>query len=186
MIQRIFQKIYYKIKGISPEQLTLEANLKAGMKVGKNCYGLLGCTIDYAHSWLIEIGDDVIFAPQVYLLAHDTSTKRSLDYTRIGKIKIGNNCFIGARAFIMPGVTIGDNSIVGAGSIVSKSVPANVVVAGNPAKVICTVAAYEAKLKATFDVSPKFGEAYTLDFSITATMKQEMIDTMDNAIGFVK
>lgn len=186
MIQRIFQKIYYKLKGISPEQLTLKANLKAGMKVGKNCYGLIGCTIDYAHSWLIEIGDDVVFAPQVYLLAHDTSTKRCLDYTRIGKIKIGNNCFIGARAFIMPGVTIGENTIVGAGSIVSKSVPANVVVAGNPAKVICTVAEYEAKLKATFDSSPKFGEEYTLDFSITATMKHEMIDRMDNAIGFVK
>ncbi|WP_396146801.1 acyltransferase [Flavobacterium sp.] len=186
MIQRIIQKIYYKIKGITPEQLTLEANIKAGMKVGKNCYGLIGCTIDYAHSWLIEIGDDVVFAPQVYLLAHDTSTKRSLDYTRIGKIKIGNNCFIGARAFIMPGVTIGDNSIVGAGSIVSKSVPADVVVAGNPARIICTVAEYETKLKSTFETSPKFGEEYTLDFSITDAMKQEMIEKMENTVGFVK
>ncbi|GAB3711940.1 acyltransferase [Flavobacterium koreense] len=186
MIQRIIQKIYYKIKGITPEQLTLEANINAGMQVGKNCYGLIGCTIDYAHSWLIEIGDDVVFAPQVYLLAHDTSTKRSLDYTRIGKIKIGNNCFIGARAFIMPGVTIGDNSIVGAGSIVSKSVPADVVVAGNPARIICTVAEYETKLKLTFETSPKFGEEYTLDFSITDAMKQEMIEKMENTVGFVK
>ena len=186
MIQRIFRKIYYKVKGITPEQLTLEANLKAGMKVGKNCFGLQGCTIDYAHSWLIEIGDDVIFAPQVYLLAHDTSTKRSLNYTRIGKIKIGNNCFIGARAFIMPGVTIGDNSIIGVGSIVSKSIPVNVVAAGNPAKVICTVAEYETKLKLSFDTSPKFGGEYTLDGSITEAMKNEMIEKMDNAIGFVK
>lgn len=186
MIQRIFQKIYYKLIGISSEQLTLEANLKAGMKVGKNCYGLQGCTIDYAHSWLIEIGDDVVFAPQVYLLAHDTSTKRSLNYTRIGKIKIGNNCFIGARAFIMPGVTIGHNSIVGAGSIVSKSVPPNVVVAGNPARVICTIAEYETKLKSTFEGAPKFGEEYTLEFSISDTMKYEMIEKMENSVGFVK
>lgn len=186
MIQRIIKKIFYKLKGISPEQLTLEANLKAGMKVGKNCYGLIGCTIDYAHAWLIEIGDDVVFAPQVYLLAHDTSTKRSLGSTRIGKIKIGNNCFIGARAFIMPGVTIGDNSIVGAGSLVAKSVPENVVVAGNPARIICTIAEYEAKLKATFAVAPKFGEDYTLDFAITDAMKQEMIAALEDSVGFVK
>lgn len=186
MIRRIFKKIYYKVKGISPEQLTLEANLKAGLKVGKNCHGLIGCTIDFAHSWLIEIGDDVIFAPQVYLLAHDTSTKRALGYTRIGKIKIGNNCFIGARAFIMPGVTIGDNSIIGAGSIVSKSIPTNVVAVGNPAKVICTVEEYQNKSKNSFKNSPKFDEKYTLDSAISEGMKQEMIEKMSNGIGYVK
>ena len=91
MINKIIKKIYYKLNGISNEQLTLDANISAGMKVGKNCSGLIGCTLDYGHCWLIEIGDNVVFAPQVYLLAHDTSTKRSLNYTRIGKIKIGNN-----------------------------------------------------------------------------------------------
>jgi maltose O-acetyltransferase len=109
-----------------------------------------------------------------------------LNYTRIGKIKIGNNCFIGARAFIMPGVIIGHNSIVGAGSIVSKSVPPNVVVAGNPARVICTIAEYETKLKSTFEGAPKFGEEYTLEFSISDTMKHEMIEKMENSVGFVK
>ncbi|WP_347548672.1 hypothetical protein ABFG93_14175 [Pseudalkalibacillus hwajinpoensis] len=80
--------------------------------MGKNCHGLAGCTIDYAHCWLIEIGDNVTFAPQAYLLAHDASTKRYLDYTKIAKIKIGNNVFIGARALIMPEVSIGKNTIV--------------------------------------------------------------------------
>ena len=77
-----------------------------------------------------------------YLLAHDASTKRYLDYTKIAKIKIEDNAFIGARALIMPGVTIGKNAIVAAGSIVTKSVPEGYVVGGNPAKVIAKTEDY--------------------------------------------
>ena len=186
LIKRIFYAIYYKLKGISPEELSVAANIKAGMKVGKNCWGLVNCTIDHAHCWLIEIGDNVVFAPQVYLLAHDTSTKKSIEYTRVGKIKIGNNCFIGARVLIMPGVHIGDNTIIGAGSILVKSIPENVVAAGNPAKIICTIAEYETKIKSNFESSPKFGNEYTLSSSIANSMKQEMIDKTENSIGFVK
>lgn len=119
---------------ISPEELTVQACLEKGMKVGNNCHGLAACTIDYAHCWLIEIGENVTFAPQVYLLAHDASTKRHLDYTKIAKIKIGNNVFVGARALIMPGVTIGENAIIAAGSIVTKSVPPGTVVGGESSK----------------------------------------------------
>lgn len=186
MIKKIINAVLYKIKGISNEQLTLEANVKNGMKVGKNCSGLLGCTIDYTHSWLIEIGNDVVFAPQVYLLAHDTSTKKSLGYTRIGKLKIEDNCFIGARCLIMPGVTIGKNSIIGSGSIVTKSIPENVVAAGNPAKIICTLQEYEAKCKEKFQNSPVFEKEYTMYYNISDAMKQEMIDKMNNDIGFVR
>ena len=57
----------------------------------------------------------------------------------IKNVKIGNNCFIGAKAIILPGVSIGDNVIVGAGSVVTKNIPSNVVVAGNPAKIIMSI-----------------------------------------------
>ncbi|WP_241768436.1 acyltransferase [Mesobacillus subterraneus] len=96
------------------------------MRVGKNCHGLAASTIDVAHCWLIEIGDHVTFAPQVYLLAHDASTKKYLDYTKIAKIIIKDHAFIGARALIMPGVTIGENAIVAAGSVVTKQYPIDV------------------------------------------------------------
>jgi maltose O-acetyltransferase len=56
------------------------------MKVGLNCHGLAGSTIDVAHCWLIEIGNNVTFAPQAYLLAHDASTKRHINYTKIAKV----------------------------------------------------------------------------------------------------
>lgn len=185
MINKIYKSIVYKLKGISNEQLSLRANIREGMKVGKNVYGIEGCTIDHGHCWLIEVGDNVVLAPQVYLLAHDTSTKKSVGYVRVGKIKIGNNCFIGARALIMPGVEIGENTIVGAGSIVTRSFPANVVVAGNPAKVICTLDEYKTKLEGYAEILPKFGVEYTLGENITAEMKGEMINEIDK-FGFTK
>lgn len=70
------------------------------------------------------------------MIAHDASTKRLLGYTRIGKIDIRENCFIGDSAIILPNITIGPNSIVGAGAVVTNNVAANTVVAGNPARVV--------------------------------------------------
>ena len=55
-----------------------------------------------------------------------------------GKVCVGNNVYIGANAQLMPGVTVGNNVLIAAGSIVTKSVPDNVVVGGNPARIICT------------------------------------------------
>lgn len=185
MINRILNKIFNIIRGISNEELSFQANLKAGLRVGKNVYGLQGAIIDHGSCWLIEIGDDVIFAPQVYLLAHDTSTKKTTGYVKIGKIKLGNHCFIGARAFIMPGVELGDYCIVGAGSVVTKSFPSRTVIAGNPAKVICTLEEYEKKLETEIHELPLFGEEYTLSGDVTPDMKQEMIDKITR-FGFTK
>ena len=184
MIKKIANKIRKLWYGISNEQLSLEANIKEGMKVGKNVSGLINCTIDYSHCWLIEIGNNVVFAPQVYLLAHDTSTKQSTGYVRVGKLEIGDNCFIGARAFIMPGVKLGKNCIVGAASVVTKSFPDNSVIAGNPAKFICSVEEYEQKCKLMWENSPIFSEEYILG-NITPEKKQEMVDKIEK-FGFVK
>ena len=167
------------------EEIWLEDYINAGLKLGKNVSIQPEVTFDISHAWLIEIGDNVILAPQVYLLAHDTSTKMKTSYVKIGKIKIGNNCFVGARAFIMPGVEIGACSIVGAGSVVTKSFPERVVIAGNPAKIICSVEEYEQKLEKELQDLPKFGSEYTLHGGVTAEMKQEMINKIER-FGFVK
>ncbi|OJU75783.1 MAG: hypothetical protein BGO09_12265 [Bacteroidetes bacterium 47-18] len=160
--------------GKSNEQLSVDACIAAGMKVGSNVYGLINCTIDYGSCWLIEIGDNVMFGPEVYLLSHDTSTKRFVNYTRVGKIIIGRNVFVGARVFIMPNVTIGENSIIGSCSVVTRDVPPNVVVAGNPARVITTVEAYRKKIEEEFERSPKFDSSYTLPGGITPDKVRQM------------
>lgn len=95
--------------------------------------------------YLVTIGDNCQITMGVRLFTHgggQVMRKFYPDFDAFGKIRIGNNVYIGNNSLIMPGVTIGDNCLVGAGSVVSKSVPAGMVVAGVPAKIICTVEEY--------------------------------------------
>ncbi len=80
----------------------------------------------------IHIGDESQVLNGAMILSHDACRRLKTD-TYIGK-----NCIIGIRAIILPGVTIGDSSIVAAGGVISKDVPPNSIVAGNPAKIIKT------------------------------------------------
>lgn len=106
------------------------------MVVGKNFNRMHGVILDDSHCWLITVGDNVTMAPRVHILAHDASTCHHLGYARIGRVDIGDNVFIGADAVVLPGVSIGSDSVIGANSTVTKSIPSGVVAAGNPAKVI--------------------------------------------------
>jgi maltose O-acetyltransferase len=116
------------------ERYIVENLKKKGLKVGSNFHMQQGCIIDGSHCNHIEIGNDVSFAPNVHILAHDASTWWFLEHTRVANTTIGNKVFIGAGSIIMPGVTIGNEVIIGAGSVVTKDVPDNCVYAGNPAK----------------------------------------------------
>ena len=78
----------------------------------------------------IHIGDETCVLNGAMILAHDACRSLKAD-TYIGK-----NCVIGVRSIVLPGVTVGDSSIVAAGGIVTKDVPPNTIVAGNPAKII--------------------------------------------------
>lgn len=116
--------------------------IKKGLKVGEGFSRQGRSIIDKNFVDLITIGNYVTLAPRSYILAHDASTKKSLNYTKIGKVVIGDNVFLGAGSIVLPGVKIGDNVIVGAGSVVSKDVSSNIVVAGNPAKEIMKYSKY--------------------------------------------
>ena len=87
----------------------------------------------------IEIGDNVMIGPNVSIITagHPVSPKcrlKGLQYN--ADVKIGNNVWIGAGVNVLPGVTIGDNSVIGAGAVVTKDIPSNVVAVGNPARVL--------------------------------------------------
>ena len=105
-----------------------------------------------AYANRITIGEQTTISAGVFILVHDYSVGTAIrsirpitpgDMPRIlSEVKIGNNCFIGARTIILPGTTIGDNTIIGAGSVVKGNIPAGVIVAGNPARIIKTTEEY--------------------------------------------
>ena len=93
--------------------------------------------------YLIEIGDDCLLSFGITFLTHDGSIRTSHFlrpecglFSQFGRIKIGKRRFIGCHVIIMPGVTIGDEYVIGAESIVTKSIPDGEVWAGNPARFI--------------------------------------------------
>ncbi len=90
-LNRFLRKVYHRLFRLNP----LKDHIKRGLVVGKNFNILHDVIIDFSHAWHIECGDDVTLAPRVHVLAHDASTKFHLNYSRIGKIKIGNRVFIG-------------------------------------------------------------------------------------------
>jgi len=102
------------------------------MDLHPSCTFSLSAKFDKTNPRGIHVGENSYVAFDVVLLAHDMS-RGTRAHTRIGR-----NCFIGGRSLILPGITIGDNAIVGAGSVVTRDVPSNTIVAGNPARVIRT------------------------------------------------
>ena len=157
-----------------------------GLKVGKDFCRMHGTVLDPSHCWLIKIGDNVTLAPRVHVLAHDASLVNHLGYARIGTVIIGDNVFVGADSVILPNVTIGDNSIIGANSTVSRDIPANVVAAGSPAKVICSLDDYLDKNRQLMKSNPIYGEDYTLRRNITPEKKKQQFDELKGKYGFVK
>ena len=104
---------------------------------GDNVYANFHLTlVDDTH---IYVGSNTMFAPNVTVAtaAHPIEPSlREAAYQYNLPVHIGKNCWIGAGALIMPGVTIGDNTVIGAGSVVTKDIPANVVAVGNPCRVM--------------------------------------------------
>ena len=145
MIKRVFNAIKRRIKGISGEEVQHQWLLDHGLIVGSHvdCFSWNG--IDAQYPGLITIGDYVTIASNVKLLAHDAGLGYLTRSTRVGVIEIGNHCFIGAGSIILPNIRIGEWSVIGAGSVVTKDVPPHSVVAGTPARFICTTEEYKEK-----------------------------------------
>lgn len=103
------------------------------VKIGKNVIVMNGCLMMAAGG--INIGDETQIAANVQLISnnHDLEDRNVITCK---PVNIGKRVWIGAGATILPGVTIGDNSVVGAGSVVTKDIPADTIVAGNPARFI--------------------------------------------------
>lgn len=116
-----------------------------GMHLGSDVWLPASTWIDPDYCFLISIGDHCGFGEECLILAHDAQMDEFLDAARIGQVTIHESCHIGARTVILPGVVIGPKTIVGANSVVTRSLPPDTVCAGNPAKVICSLEDYLSK-----------------------------------------
>lgn len=130
-----------KLLGRIGKNFTIEQSFKCdygyNIRLGENFYANYNCIfLDCAE---VLIGDNVMLAPNVsiYTAGHPVDAERrnsGLEYAI--PVKIGNNVWVGGNVVINPGVTIGDNSVIGSGSVVTRDIPANVIAAGNPCRVI--------------------------------------------------
>jgi acetyltransferase-like isoleucine patch superfamily enzyme len=137
MFKRFLKKFLIKI-GLISEVTKGETEPK--YKIGNVKYN--NSHIDTLVPQLIEIGDNFVSAPGSIILAHDASLFRHTGYYRVERTVIGNDVFLGANAVILPGIKVGDGSIIGAGAVVTRNVEPYTVVAGNPAKFVCSVDEY--------------------------------------------
>ena len=154
MIKKLINRILY------PNTCSRERYIrylkKAGVTVGERCviYSPKETMIDLQRPHMLSIGDHVLITRGVTILTHDYSRAVFYDLPAYGNVgeagitRIGNNVFIGMNATILMGAQIGDNSIVGAGAVVSGVFPPDSVIAGNPARVVATLETFYRNRKA--------------------------------------
>jgi acetyltransferase-like isoleucine patch superfamily enzyme len=155
-----------------------------GMKIGRNVVVMDAVRFDHAYPWLIEIEDDCRISHGVRILAHDASSHKDLGVTRLGRVRILHDTFIGERAIILPGVTIGPRAMVAAGSVVSRDFGEGVLVAGNPARIY---GQYDEYLARTRDACSSARVVDLADIDSGRESPEDILAAMDRAQAvFVK
>lgn len=186
MLSRLFA-FALRVKG-SMDRARVEqrwAGLRSqGMHIGNDVWLPASTWIDSDYCFLISIGDHCGFGEECHILAHDAQMDEFLDAGRVGRVAIHSSCHIGARTVILPGVEIGPRTIVGANSVVSKSLPPDTVCAGSPARVICRLDDYLEKHRRQIEGGPVFPYVNRLlTTEERTTMKAALKETGGYMIG---
>jgi len=137
----LFQRLQIKLLEKASDKMKIKYLRRHGMKIGNDCH--VNTMSFSTEPYLIEIGNHVAIAAGTDFITHDGAIwcfREELTNADIfGKIKIGNNVFIGNNCTILPNTIVGDNCIIGAGSIVRGQFPDNSVIMGNPAKTVISM-----------------------------------------------
>jgi maltose O-acetyltransferase len=156
-----------------------------GMSIGKDVCLPASTWVDSTHCYLINIGDHCGFGDGCLILAHDAQMDEYLDATRVGRVVIHPSCHIGARTVILAGVEIGPRTIVGAASVVAKSLPPDTVCAGNPAKVVCTLDEYLEKHRERLAKVPKFQFVTHGIGDLSPEARAELVAAVQNGTAYI-
>lgn len=152
------------------------ANLQAaGMHIGQGVNMPASTWIDASHAYLIHIGDWCGFGEQCLILAHDAQMAEFLDVRLIDRVVLNESCHFGSRTVILPGVEVGPRTIVGANSVVSRSLPPDTVCAGVPAKVIGSLDDYLARHRRRLAGVARFPWADYNPDTLTAARRAEVL-----------
>jgi len=157
-----------------------------GLELGVGTHISRPLYIDQLHPWLIRIDDYVTLGPYVAIITHDTSLVQHTGRTRLGRVVLGKRVYVGVGAILLPGTTIGVDSVIAAGAVVHGQVPPGSLAMGNPAK-ISPVKAVAAWQRASAKRAPHWPHAgWTIFSGITEARKREQRDALANGVsGYV-
>lgn len=170
LLKRDIKSFYFKnIKHYTEREIYINHLRKVGMNIGEECY-IFSDKIETAEPYLVTLGNHVTISAHVMFATHDASANFYLKDTSdiYGRITVGDYVFIGMGSILLPGVSIGNHSIIAAGAVVTKSFSEEgVVIAGNPAKIIAKVEDLKEKNKyrklMTWGMSFEEKKAYLLE-----------------------
>lgn len=135
--EEILSQLFGRMGGSVFVEPTFRCDYGYNIYVGENFYANFDCV--FLDVCTITIGDNCLLAPgvHIYTATHPLDATERKSALELGKpVSIGHNVWIGGRAVINPGVTIGDNVVVASGAVVTKNIPSNVLVGGNPARIL--------------------------------------------------
>ena len=181
MLRMARQWLADKVRG----ERSLEWLKAHGLRVGPGVFIGRSAVLDEGFLWLISIGEDTSLAGRVVILAHDASMKRGFGYTIVGRVQIGRQVFVGSDTVILPGVTIGDNVIIGANSTVRHDIPPNSIAVGSPAQVVGRTDEHLAKHRELAKTRPVYGREFTVEGSITRDRMERMWEDLADGYGYV-
>lgn len=164
----------------------LENLRAAGMHIGQGVNMPASTWIDASHAHLISIGDWCGFGEQCLILAHDAQVAEFLDVRLIDRVVLHESSHFGSRTVILPGVEVGPRTLIGANSVVSRSLPPDTVCAGTPARVLCTLDEYLAKHRKRLARGPQFPWSEYNPDVLTAARRAEVVAALANGPAYLK